>query len=98
MTVQASITIYTTGYCSFCHRAKVLLGKKRAHYTEIDVEGRPELRSWLISATGQRTVPQIFVNGQAIGGYSDMAALDAQGRLDALLLAAPPADLAELPR
>ncbi len=97
MSVKASIIIYTTGYCSFCQRAKVLLAKKRAPYTEIDVEGRPDLRSWLVSASGQRTVPQIFVNGQSLGGYSDIAALDNKGRLDELLSAPPPADMAALP-
>lgn len=98
MTVNASITIYTTGYCGFCHRARVLLAKKKAQFTEINVEGRPDLRAWLVSASGQRTVPQVFINGESVGGYSDMSALDHQGRLDPLLAAPPPADLPNLPR
>jgi glutaredoxin 3 len=96
-TVPAHVTIYTTPWCSFCRQAKRLLGEKKAAFTEIDVEGRPDLRSFLVSASGQRTVPQVFINGESVGGYSEVAALERRGVLDRLLGAPPPADLPELP-
>ena len=54
-----------------------------------DFARRDELRRWLVSASGQRTVPQIFVNGQPLGGYTDIEALDDEGKLDPLLAEAP---------
>jgi len=95
--VPAQVTIYTTAWCSFCRRAKRLLTEKNAAFTEIDVEGRPDLRSFLKSASGQHTVPQVFINGESLGGYSELAALDQRGDLDRLLGAPSPADLPALP-
>jgi glutaredoxin 3 len=95
--VSANVILYTTDYCPYCHQAKRLLTRKRVPFTEINVESRPDLRSFLISASGQRTVPQVFINGQSVGGFSDIAALDRRGELDRLLAAPPPADLAPLP-
>jgi glutaredoxin 3 len=95
--VPAQVTIYTTDWCSFCRQAKRLLTQKNAAFTEIDVDGRPDLRSFLKSASGQRTVPQVFINGESIGGYSELAALDRRRALDRLLAAPPPADLPALP-
>jgi glutaredoxin 3 len=83
--VSASVLIYLTDWCPYCQRAKALLTKKRASFTEVDVDDRPDLRSWLVSASGQRTVPQIFINGQPVGGSSELDALDRQGKLDRLL-------------
>jgi glutaredoxin 3 len=97
MSINASVIIYTTEYCGFCTRAKRLLAEKQVKYTEIDVGDRPDLRTWLVKASGQRTVPQIFINGKSIGGFSDMSALDSAGKLDPLLSAAPAQDLAPLP-
>lgn len=96
MSVNASVTIYTTAYCGFCTRAKRLLAQKNVKYTEIDVEERPDLRSWLVSASGQRTVPQVFINGKSVGGFSDISALDAKGKLDELLGEPPGPDVSEL--
>jgi glutaredoxin 3 len=87
--MPAEVTVYVTGYCPYCTRAKALLESKRVEFTEVDVEARPELRHWLIEASGQRTVPQIFVNGQPLGGYTDIAALDRKGQLDPLLARDP---------
>jgi glutaredoxin 3 len=87
--VSATVLIYLTAWCPYCHRAKALLTKKKAHFTEVDVDDRPDLRSWLVSASGQRTVPQVFINGQSIGGYTELDGLDRKGKLDALLAAAP---------
>jgi glutaredoxin 3 len=81
----AEVIIYTTAYCPYCIRAKQLLSKKSIDFREVNVEGRQELRSWLQKRTGQRTVPQVFVNGRALGGFSDISALDQKGQLDPLL-------------
>jgi glutaredoxin 3 len=97
MSSNASVTIYTTAYCGFCTRAKRLLGQKNVKFTEIDVEERPDLRTWLLKASGQRTVPQVFINGKSVGGFSDISALDARGELDRLLGEGPAAEHAQLP-
>jgi len=80
-----AVQIYTKHLCPFCTRAKSLLQKKGVAYEEIDVEGDDARRVWLAEATGQMTVPQIFVDGRSLGGYSDIEALDRQGKLDAVL-------------
>lgn len=79
------VTIYTTAYCPFCARAKRLLERKGAAYQEIDAEADDALRAWLAETTGQLTVPQIFVGERSLGGFSDIDALDRQGRLDPIL-------------
>jgi glutaredoxin 3 len=79
------ITVYTKQSCPFCVRAKHLLSKKGVAFEEISVEGKDELRAWLVEASGQRTVPQIFAGDRPLGGYTDLAALDAEGRLDPIL-------------
>ncbi len=79
------IEIYTKEYCPYCVRAKALLQKKGVAYREIDVEGNDELRVWLAQASGQKTVPQIFVDGRPLGGFSDIDALDRHGKLDPIL-------------
>lgn len=75
------VTIYTTNYCGYCSRAKSLLGQLKIPYTEIDVEGDDAKREWLVEATGRTTVPQIFIGDEAIGGYTDLAALHSKGKL-----------------
>ena len=79
------VQIYTKELCPYCARAKALLRKKGVAFEEIDVEGDDEMRAWLVEATGQRTVPQIFVDGRSLGGFTDIDALDRQGRLDPIL-------------
>ncbi len=83
--MSRKVIVYTKQNCPYCVRAKHLLGKKGVTYEEISVEGRDELRVWLAETTGQRTVPQIFVGDRSLGGYTDLAALDADGRLDPIL-------------
>jgi len=95
--MSATVLVYLTDWCPFCQRAKALLTKKRANFTEVDVDDRPDLRSWLVSASGQRTVPQVFINGQSIGGYTELDGLDRKGKLDGLLAEAPPAGGPTLP-
>ncbi len=79
------VTVYTTSYCPYCARAKRLLERKGVAYEEIDAEGKDELRAWLVEKTGQMTVPQIFVGERSLGGFSDIDALDRQGKLDPIL-------------
>ena len=79
------VEMYRTPYCPYCVRAAHLLKRKGVEYVEIDVSGDPEKREWLIETTGQRTVPQIFINGQSVGGCDDLYALERAGRLDPLL-------------
>ena len=83
---KASITIYTKVYFPYCVRAKALLTQKGVSFTEFRIDEQPELRPEMIEkAQGRTTVPQIFINGQHIGGCDDLYALDAQGKLDPLL-------------
>lgn len=81
------IIMYTTPVCPYCVHAKALLKRKGIeHITEIDVSLTPEIREDMIrKAGGKRTVPQIFISGQHVGGCDDLYALDSQGKLDGLL-------------
>lgn len=83
---MAKVEVYSTNYCPYCVRAKQLLDAKDVDYTEIDVTGNDEARMALVEKSGGRkTVPQIFINGQSIGGYDDLRALEESGKLDSLL-------------
>ena len=83
---MAKVEIYTTPTCPFCHRAKALLNSKGVAYEEINVAGNHDLRSAMTErAKGRRTVPQVFINDQPIGGSDELHKLDAKGQLDALL-------------
>jgi glutaredoxin 3 len=79
------VTVYTKRICPFCVRAKRLLERKGVAYEEIDVESREDLRVWLAETTGQKTVPQIFAGERSLGGFSDVDALDREGKLDPIL-------------
>jgi glutaredoxin 3 len=83
------VTVYTKQNCPFCVRAKHLLTRKGVPFEEISVEGRDDLRTWLVEQSGQRTVPQIFAGDRSLGGYSDLAALDAEGKLEPILRGDP---------
>jgi glutaredoxin 3 len=83
---MAEVTIYTTVFCPYCTAARALLQDKGVDFTDIDVTGRPDERRALVELAGGRTtVPQVFIDGQAIGGYDELAELDREGRLDAML-------------
>lgn len=82
---MSKVLIYTKSFCPYCDRAKALFKRKGANYEEISVEGNEKLYSELKQKTGLMTVPQIFINDELIGGYSDLSALDQQGLLDAKL-------------
>ncbi|WPB73865.1 glutaredoxin 3 [Archangium violaceum] len=82
------VKIYTTTYCGYCVRAKDLLTRKGVKYEELDVTGDDDARSKLVEMSGgQRTVPQIFIGDTHVGGYSDLARMESEGRLDPLLQA-----------
>lgn len=82
---MTSVLIYSTQTCPYCDRAKQLLDSKGVKYEEIRVDENPTLKDEMIAKSGRRTVPQIFINDQAIGGFDDMAALEKAGKLDSLL-------------
>ena len=80
------VEIYSKFTCSYCFRAKRLLEAKGVPYEEISVDmGGPKREEMIQRAGGRMTVPQIFIDGQHIGGCDDLMALDRAGRLDALL-------------
>jgi glutaredoxin 3 len=81
------IDVYTTPSCPYCVRAKRLLEARRIPFREIDVAIDDDLRGELIERTGRRTVPQIFIDGESIGGFEELAALDAAGELAGLTAA-----------
>ncbi|WP_269533527.1 glutaredoxin 3 [Chitinimonas sp. BJYL2] len=83
---MATITMYSTGVCPYCIRAEQLLSSKGVGIDQkIRVDLEPDRREEMMTRTGRRTVPQIFINEQHIGGYDDLAALDRAGGLDPLL-------------
>jgi glutaredoxin 3 len=79
------VTVYSKQSCPFCVRVKRLLDRKGVAYEEIDVEAKDELRIWLAERTGQKTVPQVFAGERSLGGFSDVDALDREGKLDPIL-------------
>ena len=85
-TPSSKIEIYTTLFCPFCIRAKQLLDSKQLMYYETDITTRLSLRRAMTERAGGRTsVPQIFIDGQHIGGCNDLLALEQSGQLDRLL-------------
>ena len=81
----ANVIIYTTAYCPYCVRAKMLLDKKGVSYEEIAVDRQPDKRIEMEMKSGGTSVPQIFINGKHIGGCDDMYELEMDKELDALL-------------
>jgi glutaredoxin 3 len=83
---MARVEIYTKFFCPYCARAKRLLEDKGVAFEEFEISGGGEKREEMIQRAGGRTtVPQIFIEGQHIGGSDDLAALEKGGKLDALL-------------
>ena len=82
---QPAITVYVTAWCPYCQRAKQLLTQKNLAFTEIDVDGDPRLRQEMTTRSGRRTVPQIFIGENHVGGCDDLIALDSRGELDRLI-------------
>ncbi|HEX6997031.1 MAG TPA: glutaredoxin 3 [Gammaproteobacteria bacterium] len=84
---RPAIVVYSSPFCGYCAAAKRLLRAKGAEFTEVDVLAEPERRAEMMQRSGRRTVPQIFIGERHIGGYDDLAALEARGELDPLLAA-----------
>lgn len=82
---MAKVLVYTTLVCPYCVQAKRLLDSKGVAYEEIRVDLDAMRRQEMMERSGRRTVPQIFINGQAIGGCDDLYALERAGTLDSLL-------------
>lgn len=82
---MSNVVIYTTQYCGFCVRAKQLLETKSVSYKEVKVDGDPEARRKLAEASGQRTVPQIWIGDNHVGGCTELMALEYGGGLDTML-------------
>jgi glutaredoxin 3 len=83
--MSAKVKIYTREWCGYCTAALRLLDDKGIDYEHIDASGQPELRTWLAKVSGQRTVPQIFIDEKPIGGFTELRALDRDGKLDKML-------------
>ena len=83
---MAKIEVFTKFFCPYCTRAKALLDRKGVEYQEIDLTtDRAGFDAMVARTGGARTVPQIFIDGQHVGGSDDLHALDDQGKLDGLL-------------
>ena len=83
---MSKIEIYTWQYCPFCIKAKTLLNKKNIKFTEYKIDGDEAARDEMsIRASGRRSLPQIFINDQGIGGCDDLYALEKENKLDNLL-------------
>lgn len=84
------IVLYTTPFCGYCRAASQLLQAKALGFEEIDIASDAEKRVEMIDrARGWRTVPQIFIHGHHVGGYYELAALEREGKLDAMIANAP---------
>ena len=83
---MARVEIYTTPLCGYCHAAKRMLNNKGVSFAETDVSGGADLRRAMTErAGGRRTVPQIFIDDEHVGGFDDLAALEKAGKLDPML-------------
>ncbi|MBW8077099.1 MAG: glutaredoxin 3 [Gallionella sp.] len=83
---MARVLMYTTAVCPYCIRAEQLLHHRGVTEIEkIRVDLQPELRAAMMERTGRRTVPQIYINDEHVGGYDDLAALDHAGKLESML-------------
>ena len=84
---MAKVDVYSTAQCPYCVMAKQLLERKGVSYNEIRVDKNPAKRQEMMTKSRQRTVPQIFINDQSVGGYTDLLGLDRAKELDGLLAA-----------
>ncbi len=82
---QPAVTLYVSGWCPYCERAKGLLTQKNVVFSEINVEDEPKLREEMIARSNRRTVPQIFIGDKHVGGCDDLFELDHSGELDRLI-------------
>ena len=82
---MTDIVIYTKEWCPYCARAKALLESKGLAYREIDVSRDEVKQREMLERSHRRTVPQLFIDGESMGGYDDLAELDDTGELDVRL-------------
>lgn len=80
--LMAKVIVYSADYCSYCKHACALLDRKKITYTIIDVEKTPGAREEMEALTGRRTIPQIFIDGIHVGGYTDLVEWDKMGKLN----------------
>ncbi|MBU6212157.1 MAG: glutaredoxin 3 [Gammaproteobacteria bacterium] len=83
---MVKVVMYATGWCPYCERARGLLTRKGLTFEEIDIDAEPSRRAEMMTRSGRRTVPQIFIGEVHVGGCDDLHALDARGGLDPLLV------------
>ena len=83
--IMAKVELYTGALCPYCSSAKKLLKNKGVEFQEIDVTFKPRLRKEMTARSGRSSVPQIWINGQHVGGCDDLYALERSGELDNLL-------------
>jgi glutaredoxin 3 len=83
---MVQVELYTTPFCPYCSRARALLERKGVAFAEIDIIEEPARRTEMVRRAGGRTsVPQIFIDGEHIGGSDELVALDRTGELDVKL-------------
>jgi glutaredoxin 3 len=82
---MADVKIYRTDFCPYCDRAERLFDQLGVDFEEIDVTDDPETREELADRTGKKTVPQIFIDGESIGGYDSARELKSEGKLQEML-------------
>ena len=77
--MNAEITMYSTRFCPYCMRARMLLDSKNVSYQDIAVDAEPQLRRQMMELSGRSSVPQIWIGEAHVGGYDELAALERQG-------------------
>jgi glutaredoxin 3 len=82
---QPTVTLYTSGWCPYCERARGLLTQKNVIFSEINVDDGAKFREEMIARSNRRTVPQIFIGDKHVGGCDDLFELDHSGELDRLI-------------
>ena len=93
---MAKIEVYSKEWCPYCAKAKALLRSKQLDYEEIDITSDAEGEQNMITRSRRRTVPQIFIDEQSVGGYDDLAQLNSTGELDRLLSIESPIDVTKV--
>jgi glutaredoxin 3 len=84
---MSDVTVYTTEPCSFCARVKGLLKSRGVEFSEVNLSRDPDGRVELAQRTGMMTFPQVIIDGQLLGGFTEVQAADRDGRLQQLLAA-----------
>ena len=85
MSQTAEVVIYSSALCGYCSGAKTLLTKKGVEYKEIRVDKEPGMRVEMVQRSGRTSVPQVFINGEHVGGFDDLMSLDMEDELDPIL-------------